>query len=53
MQDKAASNDSMDVPVPESGSGVSFSLEHLQGVFIMFIVGCCLSLLVFASELLL
>ena len=53
LQDKAASNDSMDGAVPESESGVSFSMEHLQGVFIMLGVGCGLSLIVFASELLL
>ncbi|KAK8397139.1 hypothetical protein O3P69_004674 [Scylla paramamosain] len=49
----ASSNGLADAAVPESDSGVSFSLEHLQGVFIMFGAGCGLSLVVFASEFLL
>ncbi|KAK8397144.1 hypothetical protein O3P69_004679 [Scylla paramamosain] len=52
-----ASNDAMDAPEPEpepeseGENRVSFSLEHLQGVFIMYGVGCGLSLIVFVSEL--
>ncbi|XP_063847767.1 probable glutamate receptor [Scylla paramamosain] len=46
-----APSDSADASEPEGEKRVSFSLEHLQGVFIMFGVGCGLSLLVFTSEL--
>lgn len=67
MQERAAnaSSEAMDIsksepePEPEAEpeaesdgeKRVSFSLEHLEGVFIMYGVGCGLSLIVFASEL--
>ncbi|KAK8397140.1 hypothetical protein O3P69_004675 [Scylla paramamosain] len=48
---RATSNDTIDIIATESGSRVSFTLEHLQGVFIMFGVGCGLSFLVFLTEI--
>ncbi|XP_045130768.1 uncharacterized protein LOC123515921 isoform X2 [Portunus trituberculatus] len=48
---KATSDVTVNIISSESGSRISFSMEHLQGVFIMFGVGCGLSFLVFLTEI--
>ncbi|KAG0713039.1 Glutamate receptor [Chionoecetes opilio] len=49
---KAASKPSVEGPEAEARGGVSFSLDHLQGVFFVYGIGCSLALLVFIGELL-
>ncbi|MPC29045.1 hypothetical protein E2C01_022262 [Portunus trituberculatus] len=48
---RTSPSDSTDARDSEGEKRVSFSLEHLEGVFIMYGVGCGLSLLAFACEL--